>query len=104
MSLWLALLAIGLLTYAMRLVFILLLGRVRFPDWLVRALRFVPPAVLTAIIFPEVFLAQGRLDMSLGNPRWLAGAIAALVAWRTRNVVLTVLAGMVALLLLQAWI
>ena len=101
MKLWIILLAAGLLTYAMRLSFILLWGKVDVPVWLQRALRFVPPAVLTAIFIPELLLPAGKLDLSLGNPRLIAGAVASLAAWRTRNIVLTILVGMGALLLIQ---
>jgi branched-subunit amino acid transport protein len=101
MKLWLVFLAAGLLTYAMRLSFILLWGKIEVPAWLQRALRFVPPAVLTAIFFPELFMPNGVLDISPGNARLIAGALAVLVAWRTRDIVLTILAGMGALLLIQ---
>jgi len=101
MRLWLIFLAAGLLTYAMRLSFILLWGKIDVPAWLKRALRFVPPAVLTAIFFPELFMPGGVLDLTPGNARLIAGTLAALVAWRTRNIVLTILVGMGALLLIQ---
>jgi branched-subunit amino acid transport protein len=101
MRLWLIFLAAGLLTYAMRLSFILLWGKLDVPVWLQRALRFVPPAVLTAIFFPELFMPGEVLDLTPGNARLIAGTLAALVAWRTRNVVLTILVGMGVLLLIQ---
>ena len=101
MKLWLIFLAAGLLTYAMRLSFILLWGKIDVPVWLQRALRFVPPAVLTAIFFPELFMPGGTLDLTPGNARLIAGTLAGLVAWRTRNIVLTILVGMGVLLLIQ---
>ncbi|MCI0394591.1 MAG: AzlD domain-containing protein [Chloroflexi bacterium] len=100
MTLWLTLLAIGLCTYAIRLSFILLFGRLEVPPLVQRALRFVPPAVLAAIIFPDVLMPNGVLDFSPGNPRLVAGALAVIVAWRTRNALLTIAVGMAALLLL----
>jgi branched-subunit amino acid transport protein len=102
MNLWLVLVAAGALTYSIRLSFILLLGKVEILGLVRRALRLVPSAVLTAIIFPELFLRQGRLDLSLENTRLFAGLLAVVVAWRTKNVVLTILVGMGALLALQA--
>ena len=102
MTVWLTMLAVGVLTYATRLSFIYLFGRRQIPGRVKRGLRFVPPAVLTAIIFPELLLPGGVLDVSLGNERLLAGLIAALVAWRSGNVVATIIAGMAALLLIQA--
>jgi branched-subunit amino acid transport protein len=99
---WLPALALaGLLTFATRLSFIALLGRVETPPLLARALRFVPPAVLSAIALPELLVREGRIDASPGNPRLLAGLAALLVAWRTRSVPLTIGAGMAALWALQ---
>ena len=66
-----------------------------------KALHYVPPAVLSAIIFPELIYPSGHLDLTLGNTRLLAGIIATLVAWYTRNTLLTILAGMAALVILQ---
>ncbi len=100
---WMAVLAVaGLLTFATRLSFIALLGRVTTAPLLERALRFVPTAVLSAIILPELVMRKGALDLSLGNARLFAGALAAVVAWRTRNVVATIAVGMAALWVLQA--
>ena len=101
MNIWLAMILGGLLTFGMRFSFIFLFGRFEIPEVMRRALRFVPPAVLSAIIFPELLLPSGRLDISFGNTRLLAGMIAVVVAWITKNTLLTILAGMLALILLQ---
>jgi branched-subunit amino acid transport protein len=66
-------------------------------------LRFVPPAVLAALIAPEVLMPAGNLDPTLGNERLLAGTLAWLVAWRTRSTWLTIAAGMLALWALNRW-
>ena len=101
MNFWLVMLFAGLATYAIRLAFILFIGRRHIPIVLLRALRFVPPAVLTAIIFPEVVMPGGNLNLSFENPRLLSGLLAILVAWRTRNVLLTILVGMLSLWAIQ---
>jgi branched-subunit amino acid transport protein len=92
MTLWLTVVAMGLVTFAIRLIPILALERFPIPTRLRQALRFVPAAVLSAIILPELLRPAGMLDISLGNLRLIAGVIAILVAWRTRNVV-TIVAG-----------
>ena len=97
-----ALAVAGLLTYLTRLSFIALLGRFELPPLAARALRFVPPAVLSAIIFPELVLRGGELQLGWRNARLLAGLAAALVAWKSRNVFLTIAVGMAALWGLQA--
>jgi branched-subunit amino acid transport protein len=99
-EIWLTIVLAGALTFLTRLSFIYLLGRWQPPAWLGRALRFVPPAVLSAIIFPEVLIRNGAFDLAPANLRLWAALIAALVAWRTRNVLLTIAVGMGALYLL----
>ncbi len=100
---WLPALAVaGIVTFGIRLSFIALLGKVEPPSVLIRALRFVPPAVLSAIIFPELLVRDGTPDLHPGNVRLIAGVVAAAVAWRTRNVVLTIAVGMAALWMAQA--
>jgi branched-subunit amino acid transport protein len=101
MNIWLVMLLGGLITFGMRFSLIYLFGRFEIPETVRRALHYVPPAVLSAIIFPELFLPGGTLDLSLGNTRLLAGLIAILVAWFTRNTLITILAGMLALFLLK---
>jgi branched-subunit amino acid transport protein len=102
MPLFLTILLMGAVTYAQRLSLIGALGKLEMPAIVIRALRFVPPAVLTAIIVPEVLYAGGEtLDFSLGNARLIAAVLATLIAWRSKNVVLTVVVGMAALWLIQ---
>ena len=101
MTLWLTLIIIGLLTYAIRLSFILFFSKMDIPSLLQRAFRFVPVSVLSAIIFPALFLPKGILAFSFSNARLLAGSIAVVVAWRTKNVLATLLVGMGMLYLLQ---
>ena len=101
MNIWLVFLLGGLLTFGMRYSLIYLLGRFEIPETLRRALRFVPPAVLTAITVPDLFVRSEQIDLSLTNFRLLAGLVAVLVAWKTKNTLLTILAGMLALLALE---
>jgi branched-subunit amino acid transport protein len=101
MNIWLVMIFGGAITFGMRFSLIYLFGRFQVPETMRRALHYVPPAVLSAIIFPELFLRNGSLDISMGNTRLLAGLIATLVAWFSKNTLITILAGMVALFLLQ---
>ncbi len=101
-ALWLTILGAGAVTFALRLSFIALLGRLQIPPTLGRALRFVPAAMLTAVVIPLLFYEDGVLQFSLGNERLLAGLAAALIAWRTRSVLLTLGGGMATLWILQA--
>jgi branched-subunit amino acid transport protein len=104
MTLWMIILAGGIITFATRLSFILLLEKISMPALLQRALRFVPVAVFSALIFPMVFPQEDKLAFTPLNPRLISACLAALVAWRTRNILLTILVGMVALFVFQALI
>lgn len=101
MNIWITLFLGGVLTFGMRFSFIYLLGKFEVPETMRRALRFVPPAILSAIVTPELFVHQGRLFLSPLNFRLLAGGVAILVAWKTRNTLLTILVGMAVLVLLE---
>lgn len=101
MNIWLVFLLGGSLTFGMRFIFIYLLGRFEVPETMRRALRFVPPAVLSAIVVPELLVRSGQVDLSFLNFRLLAGAAAVLVAWRTKNTLLTILGGMLVLISLE---
>jgi branched-subunit amino acid transport protein len=100
-NIWVTMLVAGAVTYGIRLSFIVFSGEREFSLHVQRALRFVAPAVLAAILFPELFLNGSNFDLSLGNTRLIAGLLAALVAWRTASAALTILTGMGVLLVLQ---
>lgn len=99
--LWITIIIVGLLTLGIRLSFIVFIGEMRVAPILQQALRFVPIAVLSALIAPALFFPGGFLEVSFSNLRLIAGIVAILVAWRTKNVLLTIFSGMACLLLLQ---
>ena len=102
-SFWLTMLIVGVLTFGIRLSFILILDRWETPPLLKRSLRFVPVAVLTAIIVPELIMRGGKPDITFTNLRLIAGIVAILVAWKTKSIIWTIIAGMGVLLALQLW-
>jgi len=93
-DIWIVMLSVGFLTFLTRFSFIYLFGKWQPPEFVTRALRFVPVAALTAIFVPEIALHEGELALSMGNIRLLAGIIAILVAWRTKNALWTIGVGM----------
>ena len=91
-----------LVTYATRLSFIALVPYERMSEFFRSCLRYVPPSVLAALILPELLCPTGQLDLSFGNHRLLAGTLAALIVWRTRNSWLTIAIGMITLWLFSS--
>ena len=102
--LWVTIIIVGLLTLGMRLSFMVFLGNMQISSIVQQSLRFVPIAVLSALIAPALFFSSGSLNLSLSNTRLIAGILAILVAWRTKNVLLTIFSGMACLLILQVFV
>jgi branched-subunit amino acid transport protein len=94
---WILILGLALTSFLPRASFITLLARWPVPQPLQRALRYVPAAVFSAILVPELVLTAGAVHVGFDNPRLLAGIIGGAIAWRTRNTLITIVAGMLAL-------
>lgn len=94
---------IGLATFAIRSSFFMLSGRLELPGTIKNGLKFIPAAVLTALIIPALARHDGTLQLSWQNPRLIAGLMAIGVAYKTKNVLLTLAFGMIALWILQFW-
>jgi branched-subunit amino acid transport protein len=99
-TIWAVLITCGLLTLLLRAAFIVGWGRLRLPGIAQRALRFVPVAILVALIVPDTLMRDGALALTLDNPRMLAALVATVVAVITRNMLLTIGSGFAALLIL----
>jgi branched-subunit amino acid transport protein len=98
---WAAIALAGVGTFAMRGSFLAAAHRLAdLPPVVQRVLRQIPPAALASLVLPALLRPDGQL--SFAQPRLAAGALAGLVAWRTRNVALTLLVGLVALVLAEA--
>jgi branched-subunit amino acid transport protein len=100
LKLWTVIFAVGALNYLSRLSFIALFARRTLPPLLARALRYVPAAMLTALILPMVIDWHGT-PADFATPRVAAALIAAAMAFATRSTLATLGTGMAALWLLQ---
>lgn len=84
-----------LVTFAARYPLLVLVGKVQLPEQVITALRYVPVAVLTAIIVPAALMPQGTIALGLNNA-YLYAALATIgIAWRTKNLLATIIGGMV---------
>jgi branched-subunit amino acid transport protein len=98
---WTAILLAGAGTFAMRASFLAAAGRLAaVPPLVQRLLRQIPPAALASLVVPALVRPDG--DLSFTQPRLAAGVLAGLVAWRTRNVALTLVVGLGALVVAEA--
>jgi branched-subunit amino acid transport protein len=95
---WLTILGMGAITYALRAV-MLVAGNRPFPAWLARGLASVPIALFAALAAPGLLRTHGQIAL---GPEAAAGGVAALVAWRTGGrMPLVLIAGMGTFLLVR---
>jgi len=99
-EIWLIILGGMVVTYLTRLSFTVLVPPSRLPPAFSRGLVYIPPAVLAAIVLPELLIIDGQITIAPSNFKMVAGFLAALVAWRYKSVWLTIAVGMLALWLL----
>jgi branched-subunit amino acid transport protein len=88
-------------TYLMRLLPLMILGRVPLPPRFREWLRLVPGAILATSLFQALLLQDEKLALTWRNAHLLAAIPTLLVAWRTRNMLLTILCGIASYALLQ---
>ena len=100
-AIWLTIIVAGIAAFALRLSFFALPERFDLPRLLLRALRFVPAAMLSALTLPALLYPGGDYSLFSLDERLLAGFIAAIVAWRTGSVLLTIGVGMASLWVFQ---
>lgn len=99
LKLWAVVVIVGALNYLSRLSFIAIFARRHVPALLARAFRYVPAAMLTALVLPMI-LAPGE-HASASAPRIVAGIVAGAIAFATRSTLGTLAAGMLVLWAVQ---
>jgi|LSQX01.1.fsa_nt_gb branched-subunit amino acid transport protein len=77
------------------------LTRQKIPPLVTAWLRYIPVAVLSALVVPGILTSDGRLFFSFENSYLLATIPAVITAVFSKNMVLTIIVGMAAVFLLQ---
>ena len=68
------------------------------PDWAQRGLQYAPIAAMAAVVLPEILMQQGQFLNTWMDARWVGAIVGAAVYFWRRNVLWTILAGMLAYL------
>ena len=97
---WASILLAGAGTYLMRASFLLAARRLAdVPPGVQRVLRQIPPAALASLVVPALVRPGGELGLL--HAELAAGAVAAVIGWRTRSTAATLLVGMGVLIALR---
>ncbi|KUJ76403.1 hypothetical protein AVO45_11430 [Ruegeria marisrubri] len=91
-TMWIIIVGLAVGSYALRFVFIGLVGDRQMPAWLLRHLRYTAVAILPALIAPLVVWPSatgGEADL----PRMSAAAVAVTVGLVSKNVLAAIFSG-----------
>ena len=92
---WLSIIIAGILTYFTRMTMIALVSRDMLGDRIKTVLAYVPSAVFPAIIFPAIFINDYGSFIEMNDPKIFAAIIAIIVGYFSRNVIATILSGLI---------
>lgn len=98
-SLFLLCIGMGVVTYIPRVLPLLLFGNRELPNWLKEALKFVPVAMLSALVAKDVFFKDDVLFLSFTNPKILALLVVIVVAAKFKSILHSLIFGVGAILL-----
>tara|TARA_B110000091_G_C13529133_1_gene355642 strand:- start:88 stop:402 length:315 start_codon:yes stop_codon:yes gene_type:complete len=99
---WIVMIIAGIITFSTRFSMFNKSIAKKMPVWVETPLHYVPIALLTAIIVPEVLINEGTINLSIfENLRIMAACFAVFIALISRNVIATIASGLICLWLLQ---
>ena len=91
----------GIVTYFTRVFFFLGIKDDGMPKFVLRALKFVPVAVLSAIVAPLILAPEGRLALTYDSPYFIAGLATFAIAYLSKNLIVTVFGGIGIILIVK---
>jgi branched-subunit amino acid transport protein len=100
-TIWIIIIGLTAVTFVTRSMFLVLGDRFPLPERVQHGLRYAPVCALVALIPPELFLTQGVLDVSLGNPKLIAGLSAIATMLASRSMIATIVIGMTVFTLMR---
>ena len=90
--------ALACITVLARCFFFLSARAWRLPHWAERGLQYAPIAALSAVVLPEIVMAQGQLIATWQDARLFGAAAGAAAFFWRRDVLATIAFGMAAYL------
>ena len=91
---WFSIILSGIVTYFSRMAMIALIDRDMLSSKVKEVLNYVPAAVFPAIIFPGVFFDDFGSFVEITNPKIYGALVALIVGFYSRNVIATILSGL----------
>jgi len=92
---WLSIIVAGILTYFTRMTMITLVNREMLGNKIKAVLEYVPSAVFPAIIFPAIFINDFGLFVEMNDPKIFGAIVALIVGYFSKNIIATILSGLI---------
>ena len=100
-TIFIIILGMAVVTYLPRLLPVWLLSSRQLPPLIAAWLRFVPVAVLAAMLLPSLLVQNEQLDFGFSNLYLWASIPTFLTAWKTRSLFGSVIVGMLVIALVR---
>lgn len=91
----------ALVTFIPRVLPLMLLSQMELPKWLIRWLKNVPVAVMAALLAQELLLSDNQFSIAENYLKLLAAIPAFLIAFFTKSLLGTVMAGVIVMMVLR---
>jgi branched-subunit amino acid transport protein len=92
---WLTIIIAGIITYFTRMTMVALVDRDLLGERVKEVLAYVPSAVFPAIIFPGIFIDDYGQFIEMDDPKIFAAIFAVIVGYFSRNIIATILSGLI---------
>ncbi len=92
---WISIITAGILTYFTRMTMIALISRDMLGDKIKSVLEYVPSAVFPAIIFPGIFINDYGNFIEINDPKIYGALVAIVVGYLSKNIIATILSGLI---------
>lgn len=95
---------IAVLTFFTRFGFALILKKTKISEKWNKWMAYIPIAVFTTIIVPSLLAPNEELELSIQNEYLIAGIVALLMAYKTKNLAGTVIIGISIIYILRVFL
>lgn len=100
-SLFLFIFAAGILTYLPRLLPLLVLKKISLPSWFEKWMSYLPTTIFASLIATDIFFWEGKFQLNMwDNLKLIPSLLTVIIAYQTKNMILSILMGMVSISLL----
>ena len=96
-------LSVGFVNYLYRTSFFWFFDPDKFPESFKRMLRFLPAAILSALVFPTIVFVEGDFNV-VSNEKWYVAIFAMVISYYTKSIFWTLILGMTVFTIIQFYL